>query len=63
MGIACTRHGSTPPCQDNAQIPAVVLVHLAAIAGRVGITLDMAAFDRMGAETPVLVDLKPSGQH
>jgi dihydroxy-acid dehydratase len=23
----------------------------------------MAAFDRMGAETPVLVDLKPSGQH
>ena len=25
MGIACTRHGSTPPCQDNAQIPAVVL--------------------------------------
>jgi dihydroxy-acid dehydratase len=39
------------------------LVHLAAIAGRIGIDLDMAAFDRMGAETPVLVDLKPSGQH
>ncbi len=39
------------------------LVHLAAIAGRMGFELDLAAFDRMGRETPVLVDLKPSGQH
>ncbi|MFC7399856.1 IlvD/Edd family dehydratase [Chelatococcus sp. GCM10030263] len=39
------------------------LVHLAAIAGRVGVTLDFDAFDRMGREIPVLVDLKPSGQH
>ncbi len=39
------------------------LVHLAAIAGRLGFELDLAAFDRMGRETPVLVDLKPSGQH
>jgi dihydroxy-acid dehydratase len=39
------------------------LVHMAAIAGRIGVDLDMDAFDRMGAETPVLVDLKPSGQH
>lgn len=39
------------------------LVHLAAIAGRVGLQLDLEAFDRMGRETPVLVDLKPSGEH
>ena len=39
------------------------LIHLAAIAGRVGVNIDMAGFDRMGAETPVVVDLKPSGQH
>jgi dihydroxy-acid dehydratase len=39
------------------------LVHLAAIAGRVGFDLDLDAFDRMGRDTPVLVDLKPSGQH
>jgi len=39
------------------------LIHLTAIAGRLGIDIDAAAFDRMGAETPVLVDLKPSGQH
>jgi dihydroxy-acid dehydratase len=37
------------------------IVHLAAIAGRMGIDLD--ALDRMGDETPVLVDLKPSGDH
>jgi dihydroxy-acid dehydratase len=38
------------------------VVHLAAIAGRLGFDLDMTELDRMGAETPVLVDLKPSGQ-
>jgi len=39
------------------------IVHLAAIAGRVGLDLDLHALDRMGRETPVLLDLKPSGQH
>jgi dihydroxy-acid dehydratase len=39
------------------------LVHLAAIAGRMGLEIDLQAFDRMGRETPVLLDLKPSGQH
>jgi len=39
------------------------IVHLAAIAGRVGLEIDLAELDRMGRETPVLLDLKPSGQH
>jgi dihydroxy-acid dehydratase len=39
------------------------LVHLAAIAGRVGIRLDLEAFDLIGREVPVLVDLKPSGDY
>ena len=39
------------------------IVHLAAMAGRLGIGVDLDAFDRMGRETPVLVDLKPTGQH
>jgi dihydroxy-acid dehydratase len=38
------------------------ILHAAAIAGRLGISLDMAAFDRLGRETPVLVDLKPTGR-
>ncbi len=39
------------------------IVHLAAIAGRVGLDIDLPALDRMGRGTPVLLDLKPSGQH
>src|SRR5690606_35727511 len=35
----------------------------AAIAGRLGIEIDLEAFDRLGNETPVLVDLKPTGRH
>jgi dihydroxy-acid dehydratase len=37
------------------------LIHLAAIAGRAGIALDLDAVDRIGRQTPVLVDLKPIG--
>ena len=32
-------------------------------AARAGIRLDLDAFDRIGREVPVLVDLKPSGEH
>lgn len=39
------------------------IVHLAAMAGRLGIEIDLDAFDRMGQDTPVLVDLKPTGQN
>ncbi|GAB7522254.1 IlvD/Edd family dehydratase [Paraburkholderia sp. 2C] len=39
------------------------IIHLTAIAGRLGIRIDLDSLDRMARETPVLVDLKPSGQH
>jgi dihydroxy-acid dehydratase len=39
------------------------LIHLTAIAGRAGIKLDLDAFDRLGNEVPVLVNLKPTGSH
>lgn len=39
------------------------IVHLAAIAGRVGLDIDLKTLDRMGHDTPVLLDLKPSGLH
>jgi dihydroxy-acid dehydratase len=38
------------------------LIHLAAIAGRAGITFDLDEVDRLGRQTPVLVDLKPIGR-
>jgi len=37
------------------------VVHLAAIAGRAGLEFDLKRFDAMSDETPVLVDLKPTG--
>ncbi len=39
------------------------IIHLTAIAGRMGFEVDLMALDRMGRETPVLLDLKPSGRH
>jgi dihydroxy-acid dehydratase len=39
------------------------LIHLTAVAGRVGVSLDLATVNRLSDETPVLVDLKPSGRH
>jgi dihydroxy-acid dehydratase len=39
------------------------VVHLTAIAGRMGFGLDLSAFDRMSRDTPVLLDLKPSGAY
>jgi dihydroxy-acid dehydratase len=39
------------------------IVHLTAIAGRMGLEVDLQGLDRLGRETPVLLDLKPSGRH
>lgn len=38
------------------------IVHLAAIAGRAGLDLDLKRLDALSEETPVLVDLKPTGE-
>jgi dihydroxy-acid dehydratase len=37
------------------------LIHLTAIAGRAGVKIDLEAFDRIGREIGLWVDLKPSG--
>lgn len=38
------------------------VVHLLAIAGRVGVELTLDDFDRVGSGVPVLVDLQPAGR-
>ena len=38
------------------------IVHLTAIAGRVGIVLPLALFDELSRSTPWLLDVKPSGR-
>ena len=39
------------------------IVHLTAIAGRAGIRIDLKKLNSLSDSTPVLVDLKPTGQH
>jgi dihydroxy-acid dehydratase len=39
------------------------IIHLAAIAGRAGLTLDLNEFDSIGRDTPVVVNLKPAGNY
>ncbi|CAB5240557.1 unannotated protein [freshwater metagenome] len=39
------------------------IVHLLAIAGRIGVTLDLDDFDRLARDVPVLVNLMPSGKY
>ena len=38
------------------------VVHLLAIAGRLGVPLSLDDFDRIGSRVPVLVDLQPAGR-
>ncbi len=38
------------------------VIHLLALAGRVGIDLSLEDFDRLGSHVPLLVDLQPAGR-
>lgn len=60
----------TPSAFRNAQVVMQAiggstngLIHLTAMANRAGVAIDLDAFDAAGREVPVLVDLKPSGEH
>ncbi|MFB2599600.1 IlvD/Edd family dehydratase [Herbiconiux sp. P17] len=39
------------------------VVHLLAIAGRLGVDIGLDDFDRIGADVPLLVNLQPAGEH
>lgn len=39
------------------------VIHLLAIAGRIGVDLSLDDFDRLGSELPLLVNLMPSGEY
>ena len=39
------------------------VIHLIAIAGRLGVKLEMEDFDRLASESPCLVNLQPSGKY
>ena len=39
------------------------IIHLTAVAGRLGIPIPLAQLNILSDETPVLIDLKPTGEH
>ena len=39
------------------------VIHLLAIAGRIGVPLHLNDFDRLGSSLPCLLDIQPSGKH
>ena len=60
----------TPKSIDNALRVLLAIggstngvIHLAAIAGRMGINVDLRHLNTLSESTPVLVNLKPTGQH
>jgi dihydroxy-acid dehydratase len=60
----------TPEAFENAITVLMALggstnavIHLIAIAGRLGIELRLADFDRISRHTPVLANIKPSGEY
>jgi dihydroxy-acid dehydratase len=60
----------TPSAFDNAITTLVAIggstnavVHLLALAGRVGVDLDLDRFDDLARLTPVLVNVRPVGEH
>ena len=60
----------TPAAFKNAQVVMQAIggstngiVHLSAMAGRTPHKIDLEEFDGIGRRVPMLIDLKPSGQH
>src|SRR5205814_5666933 len=39
------------------------IIHLTAIAGRIGVELDLKDFDELGSKIPLLLNLMPSGEY
>jgi dihydroxyacid dehydratase/phosphogluconate dehydratase len=63
-------HVLTPEAFDNAITLLMALggstnavVHLLALAGRAGVPLPLARFDEISRRTPMIVNVRPSGQH
>ncbi len=63
-------HIVTPAAVDNALRVLLALggstnaiIHLTAVAGRLGISVSLERLNELSDATPVLVDLKPTGEH
>lgn len=68
-GLAISKVLTRPNFENAIRVLAAIggstnaVVHLLAIAGRLGIDLKLEDFDRFSAQAPLLVNLKPSGDY
>jgi L-arabonate dehydrase len=64
MSQILTRQAFENAIRTNAAIGGSTnaVIHLLAVAGRMGVELNLQDWDRLGAEIPCLVDLQPSGR-
>ncbi|MBX3607005.1 MAG: dihydroxy-acid dehydratase [Piscinibacter sp.] len=64
MSKILTRQAFENAIRTNAAIGGSTnaVIHLLAVAGRIGVDLTLEDWDRLGAEIPCLVDLQPSGR-
>src|SRR5690606_23688615 len=65
MSKVLTRQAFANAIRANAAIGGSTnaVIHLLAIAGRLGVELSLADWDEIGSRLPCLVNLKPSGQY
>ncbi len=65
MSKILTREAFENAIRTNAAIGGSTnaVIHLIAIAGRMGVKLDLDDWDRLGAEVPCLLNLQPSGKY
>jgi L-arabonate dehydrase len=65
IGDILTRKAFENAIKVNAAIGGSTnfIIHLLAIAGRIGVELELADFDRLSQDLPLLVNLMPSGKY
>jgi dihydroxy-acid dehydratase len=65
MSLVLTRHAFENAIRVNAAIGGSTnaVVHLLALARRVGVKLELQDFDRLGQELPLLANVQPSGKY
>ena len=65
MSRILTREAFENAIRTNAAIGGSTnaVIHLLAIAGRIGVPLKLDDWDKLGSQLPCLVNLQPSGQY
>ncbi|MDL1874086.1 dihydroxy-acid dehydratase [Cytophagia bacterium CHB2] len=63
LGLTLPGASAIPAVDSRKKVMATnLIIHLLAIAGRIGVKLNLEDFDKLGSKIPLLVNLMPSGK-